>query len=172
MLECWSLYFGGFFAFGVLLRELPRLRGNAVVALCIGCGVAALWAGERTTGLLLTIPPGAVWIGLRSWPALRSAARFGDLSFGIFLWSYPVQQVTRLWLDPRRPVALQLGVVLLQVIPIAWLSYRLIEAPALRAKPRRRWRKRAVIRPSTVRPLAAPVSRAQALVTRLLGGGG
>jgi peptidoglycan/LPS O-acetylase OafA/YrhL len=96
-----------------------------------------LWSGERSAGLLLVIPPGAVWIGLRSWPVLRSAARFGDLSYGIFLWSFPIQQYTSLWLDPHTPIALQLAVVLLQVIPIAWLSCRLIEAPALRCKPRR-----------------------------------
>ncbi len=137
LFECWSFYFGGFFAFGVLLRELPRLREGAIVALCVGFGVACLLFGDRTTGLLLVIPPGAVWIGQRSWPVTRSVARFGDLSFGVFLWSFPVQQVTRLWLDPKLPAMLQLGVVLLQVIPIAWLSCRLVETPALRCKPRR-----------------------------------
>ena len=81
--------------------------------------------------------PAAVWIGQRSWVGLRSAARFGDLSFGIYLWSYPVKQVTRLWLDPHLPMALQLAVVLAQAVAIAWLSYRLIEAPALRLKPGR-----------------------------------
>ena len=137
LFECWSLYFGGFFAFGILLRELPRLRGGSIVALCVFCGVANLLFGDRTTGLLLVIPPGAVWVGQRSWPVVRAVARFGDLSFGIFLWSFPIRQVTRLWLDPRSPALLQLAVVLLQVIPIAWLSYRFIEAPALRCKPRR-----------------------------------
>ena len=87
--------------------------------------------------MLLVIPPGAVWIGERSWPVLRDAARFGDLSFGVFLWSFPIQQVTRLWLDPHLPAMLQLAVILLQVIPIAWLSYRFIEAPALHCKPPR-----------------------------------
>lgn len=137
LLECWSAYFGGFFAFGILLRECPQLRRGAVVAGCVVAGVALLWFGERTAGLLLVIPPGAVWVGQRSWPVLRSAARFGDLSLGIFLWSFPVQQVTRLWLDPQLPVAVHLAVVLLQVTLIAWLSCRFIEAPALRRKPRR-----------------------------------
>jgi peptidoglycan/LPS O-acetylase OafA/YrhL len=137
VLECWSLYFSGFFAFGVLFRELPSLRGNAIVAGCVIVGVALLWSGARSAGLLLVIPPGAVWIGLRSWPVFRSAARFGDLSYGIFLWSFPIQQYTNLWLDPHLPLAAHLAVVMVQVIPIAWLSCRLIEAPALRYKPRR-----------------------------------
>jgi peptidoglycan/LPS O-acetylase OafA/YrhL len=135
LFECWSPYFAGFFAFGVLLRELPRLRDGAFVACSVVVGAALLWAGVRTAGLLLVIPPAAVWIGLRSWPVLRSAARFGDLSYGIFLWSWPIQQVTRLWLQDGLPVSIQLAVVLAQVIPIAWLSWRFIEAPALRRKP-------------------------------------
>ena len=137
LLECWSPFFSGFFAFGILLREWPGLRRGAVVAGCVAFGFGLVWLGQRTAGLLLVIPPAAVWIGQRSWPVLRSAARFGDLSFGVFLWSFPVQQLTHLWLDPQLPVALQLAVVLVQVLAIAWLSYRFIEAPALRRKPRR-----------------------------------
>ena len=135
LLECWSLYFAGFFAFGVLMRELPLLRRGAVVAACVALGVALLWAHERTAGLLLVIAPAAVWIGERSWPVLRSASRFGDLSFGIFLWAWPVHQVTALWLSARTPLPLQLAVVLVQVVSLAWLSWRFIEAPALRRKP-------------------------------------
>jgi hypothetical protein len=45
-------------------------------------------------------------------------------------------------MDPRWPVMLQLGVVLLQLIPIAWLSCHLIEKPTLRLKPRRPLRQR------------------------------
>lgn len=137
LLECWSLYFSGFFAFGVLLKELPRLQGSATAAVSVACGIVALGLGERSAGLLLIIPPAAVWIGQQSWVVLRSAGRFGDLSLGIFLWSAPVQQVTGLWLNPQLPVMLQLAVVLAQVIPIAWFSHRLIEEPALRYRPAR-----------------------------------
>lgn len=158
VLACWSLYFGGFFAGGVLLRDVPWLRGTAVVAACVACGVVALCVGERTAGLLLVIPPAAVWIGLRSWPVLRSAARFGDLSYGVFLWSFPIQQVTRLWLDPHRSTALQLAIVLLQVVPIAWLSCHLIEAPALGAKPKRPTTDR--VGSSSIRDVRTVLSRA------------
>jgi peptidoglycan/LPS O-acetylase OafA/YrhL len=135
LLECWSLYFAGFFAFGVLLREFAWMRRGAVVLLSLAAGVVLLWLGERTAGLLLVIPAAAVWVGERSWPVLRSAGRFGDLSLGIFLWAWPVQQVTRFWLDPALPLAVQFTVVLLQVVALASVSWRLIEAPALRCKP-------------------------------------
>ncbi len=138
LLACWSLYFSGFFAAGVLLRECPGLRRDRAVLLSVVAGTALLLAGERTAGLLLVVPPASVWIGERSWPVWRSASRFGDLSLGIFLWGWPVQQVTRLWLPVGTPMLLQLAVVLAQLLPLAWLSWTLIEAPALRRKPARR----------------------------------
>lgn len=137
LLECWSLYFSGFFAAGVLLRHLPALRRTGPVVLSVVAGSALLALGERTAGLLLVIPPAAVWIGEQSWPLARSATRFGDLSLGIFLWAWPVHQVTQLWLPASLPMPAQLAVVLAQVLPLAWLSWRFIEAPALRRKPTR-----------------------------------
>lgn len=134
----WTLYFGGFFSAGVLLRLMSaeHLPAALLVSMLLGIPVIAL--GQRTTGLMLVIPAALVWIGLRSWPVLRSASRFGDLSLGIFLWAWPIQQVNLLWLGFHRPVWLELGVVLPQVLLAAWLSRHLIELPALRFKPKRR----------------------------------
>ena len=122
-------------AAGVLFREFKRLRHGDVVLVCVLLGVAAAWFGVHTLALLLIIPPGAVWIGMRSWPILRSAARFGDLSLGVFLWGWPIQQLTRLWLPSDASMALQLAVVIPPVLGLAWLSWRFIESPALRLKP-------------------------------------
>ena len=133
---CWSLAFSGFFAAGVLLQRWCWLRHGAVAASCVAAGALLLLAGERNAGLLLVIPPGAVWVGLRSWPLLRAARRFGDLSYGIFLWASPVQQLTRLWLAPDAPALLQWAAVALQAAALAWLSWRLVEQPALGLRPR------------------------------------
>ena len=137
LLECWSLYFGGFFSFGILLREFPSLRRGRLVLCFVAAGVALLAFGVRTAGLLLLIPPAAVWIGEQSWPVLRRASRFGDLSLGIFLWAWPVHQVTGLWIEPAAPAAVKLTVVLMQVVVLAWASWHFIEAPMLRRKPAR-----------------------------------
>ena len=137
LLECWSLYFGGFFSFGVLLREFPSLRRGRVVLCFVAAGIALLAFGLRTAGLLLFIPPAAVWIGEQSWPVVRRASRFGDLSLGIFLWAWPVHQVTALWIEPTTPAAIKLAVVVIQVVVLAWASWHFIEAPMLRRKPAR-----------------------------------
>ena len=133
--EAWSPYFAGFFAAGVLLRQFQRLREGRVVIGAVVMGAVALAFGARSIGLLLVIPAAAVWIGMKSWPVLRAAARFGDLSYGIFLWSWPVQKLTQLWLPAGSSLLLQLAVVLPQVIVLAWLSWRFIERPAMRLRP-------------------------------------
>lgn len=137
LLECWSLHFAGFFAFGVLMREFPALRRSGPVALLVLAGMALLTLGHWTAGLLFIIPPATVWFGERSWPGLRSAARYGDLSLGIFLWAWPVHQVTHLWLDPATPMLARFAIVAVQAMALAWLSWHFIEAPALSRKPAR-----------------------------------
>lgn len=135
--EAWSVFFAGFFAAGVLLRRHPVLRSTGVVVGAVLLGAALLAGGAHTAGLLCIIPTAAVWIGERSWPVLRSAARFGDLSFGIFLWGWPLHQVSRLWLDPATPGLAVAAIVLVQAAAIAWVSWHVIEAPALRRRPTR-----------------------------------
>ena len=137
LFECWSLYFAGFFCFGLLLREFASLRRAAPTLLFLAVGVVLLALGERTAGLLAIVPPAAVWVGERSWPLLRSASRHGDLSLGIFLWAWPVHQLTVLWLPAATPPLLAFAVVLAQVVGLAWASWRFVEAPALRLKPRK-----------------------------------
>lgn len=137
LFECWSLRFAGYFAFGVLLRELPVLRGSAFLVAFVLLGLALIASGERDAGLLLLIPAAAVWFGEQSWPVLRSAARFGDLSLGVFLWGWPVHQVTSLWLAAGVSGLVRFEVVSLLALLLAWVSWRYIEAPAQRLKPAR-----------------------------------
>jgi peptidoglycan/LPS O-acetylase OafA/YrhL len=137
LLESWSLKFTGYFAFGVLLREWPALARSGVLGVVMLCGAALTALGRGEVGLMLFSPSAAVWIGNRSWPVLRSAARFGDLSLGIFLWAWPVRQVVRLWMSGTAPSLARFGIVLGLSLVLAWLSYRYIEAPALRRKPPR-----------------------------------
>jgi peptidoglycan/LPS O-acetylase OafA/YrhL len=137
LFEDWSLRFAGYFAFGVLLRELPLLRGSTWLAAFVLLGLALIASGKRDAGLLLLIPAAAVWFGEQSWPVLRSAARFGDLSLGVFLWGWPVHQVTSLWLAADVSGLVRFEVVSLLALLLAWVSWRCIEAPAQRLKPAR-----------------------------------
>lgn len=89
-------------------------------------------------GLLGVVLPYAVLaVGLRAWPGLCSAGRFGDASYGIYLWSFPVQQVTVHVLGASgggwgnfavaMPVSLALGLLswhLLEKHALAWRVQR------------------------------------------------
>ena len=85
--------------------------------------------------LALNLPLPLLALAVRGWPWQQVLARIGDLSYGVYLWSFPVQQ-TLVQLQPGIGVAPLFGETLLVVLPLAWLSWRLVERPALALKPR------------------------------------
>ena len=66
----------------------------------------------------------------------RSLTRFGDTSYGLYIWAFPVQQVVVQVAGNDSHPWLVIGVA----TPVVWLlalaSWRLVERPALRLKPR------------------------------------
>lgn len=128
-------YFGQFFAAGALLRTAAVSLKPKHLGWAAGAGVLLIALEQPTAGLLLTVPAAVTVIGRASWPVLRSAGRFGDLSYGIYLYAWPVQQLVTMNLGPSTPYLQLLSVSLLIVLPCAVLSWHLIERPALRLKP-------------------------------------
>jgi len=59
--------------------------------------------------------------------------RFGDYSYGIYLWGFPCQQLIVLWLGHPRPARITLLALPLALL-FAIASWHLIEHPALRLK--------------------------------------
>ncbi len=96
-------------------------------------GAALLTGGFRlafaTFGAYLV-----VYLALAPAVRLPDFARWGDLSYGIYIFAYPAQQTVSYLLGPAVTwwwnVALSLPVVL----ALAWLSWHLVEAPALSLK--------------------------------------
>lgn len=84
------------------------------------------------------VAPLTLWLGLRSTPGLRSAARFGDLSYSIYLYAFFVQQLTvHLW--PAPPAYLpSIAMATLAIALVSWGSWHVVEAPALKLKRRLR----------------------------------
>jgi peptidoglycan/LPS O-acetylase OafA/YrhL len=134
--SAWSVYFAGFFFSGALLARWGLWLRPWVIALVVAVGAALLVTGWGVAGRLVLIPLAVVSVGGRSWPILRSLSKFGDLSYGAYLWGWPVKQVTRLWLPPSTSTWLQLTAVILQVLVCALVSWHVVEKTALRRKPR------------------------------------
>jgi len=127
------------FGVGVFLsawRQLWLPRRLWVVPV-VGAGFLALWHGgfyelAGTMGLAT----GAVFVGIGSTPVLRRFGRFGDISYGLYIYAFPVQQ-TVVWLgDNRLPVLHGLWIATAVTVVLAWLSWHFVEKPALRWKDR------------------------------------
>ncbi|BCJ42475.1 acyltransferase [Actinoplanes ianthinogenes] len=138
----------------------PRLRsawlGGAGLAAILG---AALWFDDGTAypGFFALLPvagAAAVLIGGFRPLAARPLQAVGRLSYGWYLWHWPVLLIApaALGLDPSVPLGLLLSVA---ALGLAWVTYHLVENP-LRHHPRLR------LRPARALGLGAGLSGAVA----------
>ncbi len=138
-----SYFYTAFFLTGVCARQFAgEIRRNYRLMLCAGaaCLLVAGLLRQAWLAEWVFIAPLTLLAGSRSTPGLRSAARFGDLSYGIYIYAYFVQQLTiHLW--PVTPsYAATLGMACVVTILLGWCSWHAVEAPALALKRRlREW---------------------------------
>jgi peptidoglycan/LPS O-acetylase OafA/YrhL len=127
----------GFFAAGMVIYKLRHTR--------ILDGRIALLA---LTGLGLSVPLRqfitlfpvfgcylALWLALSPRLPVIPAARFGDLSYGLYIYGWPVEQAV-IWLYGGHAAWWQVfSVALPAAAVLAFLSWHLVERPMLRLKP-------------------------------------
>ena len=126
-----------FFGVGSVLASLrlslplwpvvPALAGWMIVA------ALAPWLSLPVAWLV--VPYVVVAIGTRSTPVVRRFGRFGDVSYGTYLWGYPIQQCVIVAFGIL-PLWQNLLVVVPAVLLLAFASWHLVEKRALRLKPR------------------------------------
>lgn len=131
-------YFGLFFAAGSLLRTYPYLRKLLPTLLFLVVGCALVLMDQTKLGLAFAVPPVTVAIGLHSWPGLRDVSAFGDFSYGIYIYAWPVQQIEVALLGAQMPYLALLSLTIPVTLVLAVASWHLVERQALRFKPRRR----------------------------------
>jgi len=127
----------GFFAAGMILY---KLRHTGVFD-----GRVALLA---LAGLALSVPLRqfitffplfgcylALWLALNPHLPVIPAARFGDLSYGLYIYGWPVEEAV-MWISGGRAPWWQVFLVALPAASaMAFLSWHLVERPMLRLKP-------------------------------------
>lgn len=89
-----------YFLIGAALAVLEPYWSRAphYWALTLATIFVVLWSiGWRHTALLTALPFLIVYTGTRSTAYVRQAGRFGDPSFGIYLYAFPVQQTVILY---------------------------------------------------------------------------
>lgn len=126
-----------YFFIGALysLTVLRRLLDPAVALFSIG--VFALFQPSSAAGseivLYLILPLCVLAFGLASTPVLRRAGRFGDFSYGLYLYGFVVQQ-SLLSIYPTMSARANAGASLVIAFVLAFISWHLVESPALRFK--------------------------------------
>ena len=135
----YGIEYGLFFAYGACLNLYRALwEGRALRLALLLLGVAALVAafGHPVIALWLFVPFAVIASGLASTPVIRRFGRFGDLSYGFYIYAFPVQQLIVWWTQASLSPPVSLALSALGTTVLAYLSWHLVEKPALRLKPR------------------------------------
>ena len=154
-----------FFSGGAIfaLKDRWQARPWHWLAGTLMAGLIAAASGFPYLGLSLALPYATILFGISSTPGIKTAGRYGDFSYGIYLFAYPTQQTVIHYLYPEFGF---LGTLLLAsgiTLGLAVASWHLIEKRALLLKPKRK------IKPVTTAPRpAVPYSKAFAYTLVLL----
>jgi peptidoglycan/LPS O-acetylase OafA/YrhL len=120
------------FAAGALLRELRVEFRLGVAGALLAAYFLGSWLIPELGFPLLTValPYAVLTVGLRSWPVLRAANRLPDISYGVFLVGFPVQQSMIAFAPGLHPYPSILITVALSTV-VALALERFVERPIL-----------------------------------------
>jgi peptidoglycan/LPS O-acetylase OafA/YrhL len=127
--------FGGCFLGGAVIYAWKPPSRWWIAVVCLALWGASLWAGFHLASAVV----GAyviLYIGQSSSMRLPKVTRWGDLSYGTYVWAFPVQQIVTLSFGPAITWYLNLAVSVPVTLAIAALSWRFVESPALKLKKR------------------------------------
>jgi len=129
-----TTYFLGGMCFHLFRDRIPWSRTWSIVAGAILVGTLALGKGlmvaQATCGAYLLFQ--LAFLPVRPLPI----ARQGDLSYGIYLYGWPVQQWVVHSMGPATSPLAVFATTLLPVAALAMMSWRFVERPFLRRAPR------------------------------------
>jgi len=127
----------GFFAAGMLLYKLrdTRIFGGRIALLALAGLVLSVPLREFIPAFPVFGCYLALWLALTPHLPVIPAARFGDLSCGLYIYGWPAEQ-TVAWLSGGRAAWWQVFLIALPAAAgLAFLSWHLVERPMLRLKP-------------------------------------
>ncbi|MDC0713642.1 acyltransferase [Stigmatella sp. ncwal1] len=112
-----------------------RSRKWTGTAISVAAGTLAYVTGHLLVAAFFLVPYLVIAFGTSSIPVIRRFGRFGDLSYGVYIYAFPIQQTT-LWATPELNIYQHLAIAIPVTLVFAWLSWHLVENVALRYKPR------------------------------------
>ena len=126
-----------FFVAGMLLyklRQYPIFDGRVALAAAVGLAASAAF-GELV--LLFPLFGGylILYLAQAAWLPPLPAARYGDLSYGLYIYGWPVEQTLLYATGGALPWWQLFPAALVMSAALAFLSWHLVEKRALRWKP-------------------------------------
>ncbi len=135
----YSRQLGAYFLMGSALYLTEKIWINKKIIILIAIfaiGFALYKSGYKNTSLLLVIPSAVILFGVSSTPFLSKFGRYGDPSYGIYLFAFPVQQTTIMYMLPSINFYTSLFISGAVTIGLAYISWYLVEKQAIKLKPR------------------------------------
>jgi len=132
-------WWGVFYAYCSNFLTLPATPHRRLI-LALGCIALAVYASIGPRGVdrtaLLAFSAVLVHVGLRVTSGARLTDRLGDLSYGMYIFAFPVQQVLAQWGQGRGwSLGVSFGLSLALTGAFAYVSWHLVEKRALLFKP-------------------------------------
>lgn len=129
----WGLFFGAGTLF-YLFRDKIKFNVLLFVAACVAT-VAAVYLSETAGRITYYITLPYIIFYLSFLPgALNHFGKYGDFSYGIYIYAYPVQQTLIFFLGPEIGLPLMVFLSFICTLPLAVLSWYVIEKKALAFK--------------------------------------
>ena len=131
----WGVFYG--YCHAYTLPETPHRR----LTLVLGLIAFAIYLGAGHRGFdrtaMLVFAAALVHLGLRLSSGAKLTDRTGDLSYGLYIFAFPVQQMLAQWGQGRGwSFGLSFGLSLALTGAFAYASWHLVEKKALLFKPR------------------------------------
>ncbi|CAN5479902.1 acyltransferase [soil metagenome] len=130
--------FGAFFALGALINVLGFVESRwkwIIGSVALAASVVLVFLDEPYAALFVAGPLLTVWLGSSCAPVLRRCGRYGDFSYGVYLYAFPVQQTIVQVAGVDLPFWQGLATAALVTSGLAAASWHLVERTALRFKP-------------------------------------
>ncbi len=135
LLEFGLFFFAGTSFYAFRIHQCDLMKKLVLLVVCWVLAGAALFMGRPLLALWLVVPVTILLFGNESTPFLRQAGRFGDLSYGMYIYAFPVQQ-TLIWLyKDSLAWGVLLGLTVAVTSLLAFASWHFVEKWALRLKP-------------------------------------
>jgi peptidoglycan/LPS O-acetylase OafA/YrhL len=129
-----------FFYSGVLFFTLKQLGLLSrfkffILTSALVMGVISILLSHQLLAALFLVPTAIVFLGESKLPVLRRFGRFGDFSYGIYIYAFPIQQLL-VWGFPKLNFWLSLTSAAILTLIASFLSWHLLEKQVLKLKPK------------------------------------